>query len=117
MTRAVIFDFYGTLAHWQDHDTSNYAAVLSAHGYDLPDQVAEEYFARYDGVEHFAHSVDEATYEEWVRHRLRHLTAACGVPPDGQDSIIDALRASDQGPMWPTRKQRPRWSPCGEQAG
>ena len=114
---AVIFDFYGTLAHWQDHDTSNYAAVLSAHGYDLPDQVAEEYFARYDGVEHFAHSVDEATYEEWVRHRLRHLTAACGVPPDGQDSIIDALRASDQGPMWPTRKQRPRWSPCGEQAG
>ena len=99
MARAVIFDFYGTLAHWQDHDASNYAAVLSAHGYDLSDEVAEAYFARYDGVEHFDHSVDEARYEDWVRHRLRHLIGGCGVPPDDQDSIIDALRASDQGPM------------------
>jgi putative hydrolase of the HAD superfamily len=99
MERAVLFDFYGTLAHWQDHDASNYASVFSAHGYDLRDEVADAYFARYDGVEHGAHSVDQATYEEWVRYRLRDLTGACGVSPDHHDTIIDALRASDQGLM------------------
>jgi putative hydrolase of the HAD superfamily len=99
MARAVIFDFYGTLAHWQDHDATNYASVLATYGYHLPDQVAEAYFARYDGVEHSAHSVDETTYELWVRHRLGDLTGACGVSAGDQDSIIDALRASDQGPM------------------
>jgi putative hydrolase of the HAD superfamily len=99
MTRAVLFDFYGTLAHWQDHEATNYATVLSAHGFDLPAEVADAYFARYDGVDHAAHSVDEDAYEAWVRHRLGELSADCGVPSDHQDAVVDALRASDQGPM------------------
>jgi putative hydrolase of the HAD superfamily len=97
--RAVIFDFYGTLAHWSDHEASNYASVLAAHGYRLPDDVADAYFARYDGIEHAAHSVDEDTYERWVRLRLRDLTGACGVPPDHEDGVIDALRTSDRSDM------------------
>jgi putative hydrolase of the HAD superfamily len=99
MTRAAIFDFYGTLAHWQDHEATNYATVFSAHGYDLPAEMAEAYFARYDGVEHAAHSVDQDSYEAWVRHRLGDLSAACGVSAEDQVAVVNALRASDQGPM------------------
>jgi putative hydrolase of the HAD superfamily len=99
MARAVIFDFYGTLAHWSDYETSNYTAVLAALGYELPDVVTEAYFARYDGIAHAAHSVDRGTYEQWVRLRLRDLTTACGVAPGDEDRLIDALRASDQGEM------------------
>jgi putative hydrolase of the HAD superfamily len=99
MNRAVIFDFYGTLAHWQDQDASNYATVLAAHGYDVDDDVLSDYFVRYDGVEHVAHSVNQDAYEAWVRHRLCDLTTACGVGSDDQDAILDALRASDRGPM------------------
>lgn len=99
MTRAAIFDFYGTLAHWQDHEATNYATIMATHGYDLPAPVADAYFARHDGVEHTAHSVDQASYEAWVRHRLGDLTAACGVPDDDREVVVDALRASDRGPM------------------
>jgi putative hydrolase of the HAD superfamily len=99
MTRAVLFDFYGTLAHWQDHEATNYATVFAAHGYDLPAELADAYFARYDGVDHAAHSVDQDTYEAWVRHRLGELSASCGVPADDQEAVVNALRASDQGPM------------------
>jgi putative hydrolase of the HAD superfamily len=99
MTRAVLFDFYGTLAHWQDHEATNYATVFAAHGYDLPTELADAYFALHDGVEHTAHSVDQETYEAWVRHRLSELSAGCGVPAEDQDAVVDALRASDQGLM------------------
>jgi putative hydrolase of the HAD superfamily len=99
MTRAILFDFYGTLAHWQDHEATNYATVFSTHRYDLPAEVADAYFARYDGVEHGAHSVDEATYEAWVRQRLYELSVGCGVVSGDRDALVDALRASDQGPM------------------
>jgi putative hydrolase of the HAD superfamily len=99
MTPAVIFDFYGTLAHWRDRDVSNYRAVFAAHGYDLADDILDAYFARYDGIEHTAHSVSQEAYEDWVRFRLRDLTGACGVGAGDLDSIIDALRASDHDPM------------------
>jgi putative hydrolase of the HAD superfamily len=99
VTRAVIFDFYGTLARWEDSHRSNYCAVFADHGYELPDEVLEAYFARYDGVEHGEHSVSEQAYEAWVRHRLCDLTAACRVAPADQEKVVDALRASDQGLM------------------
>jgi putative hydrolase of the HAD superfamily len=61
--------------------------------------VLNGYFDRYDGVEHSEHSVSEEAYEAWVRSRLCDLTTACRVAPDDQRTIIDALRASDHGPM------------------
>jgi putative hydrolase of the HAD superfamily len=99
LTRAVIFDFYGTLAHWRDRGASNYTAVFAAHGYQLGDDVLNAYFARYDGVAHAAHSVSQAAYEDWVRLRLCDLTDACAVEPGDRDSVIDALRAVDHDPM------------------
>ncbi len=99
MVTAVIFDFYGTLAHWADRGTAGYAAVFSAHGYALSSEVLNDHFRRFDGVEHREHSANEEAYEAWVRSRLRDLTRASGVDPEGEDGLIDALRASDRGAM------------------
>jgi putative hydrolase of the HAD superfamily len=96
---AVIFDFYGTLAHFADMSVSNYETVFAAHGYQPERAILDSYFSRYDGVEHGEHSVSEQAYESWVRLRLRDLTDACGVPDPHVEDLIDALRASDQGAM------------------
>ena len=101
MVSAVIFDFYGTLAHFADTSVSNYETVFAAHGYRPERAVLDDYFSRYDGVEHSRHSVSEEAYESWVRLRLRDLTNACGVPDPHVEDLIDALRASDQGAMVP----------------
>lgn len=99
MVSAVIFDFYGTLAHFADTDVSNYETVFAAHGYRPDRAVLDDYFSRYNGVDHAEHSVSEEAYEAWVRVRLRDLTGACGVPGPHSEDLIDALRASDQGAM------------------
>ena len=95
----MIFDFYGTLAHFADTSFSNYETVFAAHGYQPERAILDGYFSRYDGVEHEEHSVSEEAYEKWVRLRLRELTAACGVPDPHVEDVVDALRASDQGAM------------------
>ncbi len=63
----MIFDFYGTLAQFADTTVSNYETVFAAHGYRPERSVLDDYFARYDGVEHAEHSVSEEAYEAWVR--------------------------------------------------
>jgi putative hydrolase of the HAD superfamily len=98
VVNAVIFDFYGTLAHWADAN-ADYGNVFAAHGYTLEATVADAYFTRYDGIEHGEHSVDEAAYEAWVRSRLRQLADATGVAEEDTEAIVDALRQLDQGPM------------------
>ena len=97
----MIFDFYGTLAHFADTTVSNYETVFVAHGYRPERTLLDSYFARYDGIDHSEHSVSEEAYEAWVRARLLDLTGACGVPDGDVEGLIDALRASDQGPMVP----------------
>jgi len=97
--RTVIFDFYGTLAHWADTRASNYETVFSAHGYALDPVVLGEYFFRYDGVDHAEHSVSEEAYEAWVRRRLHDLTATVGVEGSQVENVVEALRVSDRGPM------------------
>ncbi len=100
MASAVIFDFYGTLARWADsRAANNYEAVFVAHGYRFDATVLEEYFCRYDGVDHAEHSVSEQAYEAWVRARLRDLTDACGVDRCHVESLLDTLQESDRGPM------------------
>jgi putative hydrolase of the HAD superfamily len=97
--RAVLFDFYGTLARWPDRDTSGYRDVFAQLGYALPMAVFERYIEQYDGVEHVEHSTDAATYEAWVRSRLGGLARDCGVPDESQEPLIDALRAADASEM------------------
>jgi putative hydrolase of the HAD superfamily len=96
---AVIFDFYGTLAHWVDARASSYATVFTSFGYEVPSSVFDGYFTRYDGIDHAEHSVDEDTYEAWVRTRLRDLAASCGVRPPEAEQVVEALCELDQGEM------------------
>jgi putative hydrolase of the HAD superfamily len=110
MVSAVIFDFYGTLARFTDTSASNYETVFATHGYRPGSAVLDDYFSRYDGIEHGEHSVSEEAYESWVRSRLRDLTNACGVPDPRVDDLIDALRASDQGAMEPYPEAAPTLS-------
>jgi putative hydrolase of the HAD superfamily len=99
VVRAVVFDFYGTLAHWADLEANDYTTVFARHGYQLDREVMVSYFSRYDGVAHEEHSVDEAAYEAWVRLRLRELAMACRVDAAHVEPVVDALRALDQGEM------------------
>ncbi len=103
MVSAVIFDFYGTLAHSADqgaaNDAPSYQTIFAAHGYALHEAVLNDYYSRYDGVEHGEHSVSEEAYEAWVRTRLRDLTGSCGVSDPHVEDLVDALRAVDQSPM------------------
>jgi putative hydrolase of the HAD superfamily len=96
---AVIFDFYGTLAHWADTDASSYETVFASFGYELPAAVRDAYFYRYDGVDHAEHSVNEDAYEAWVRSRLSELSLSCGVAGHETDTVVDALRQLDQSHM------------------
>ena len=105
MVSAVIFDFYGTLAHFADAGAPDYEtlyqAIFAAHGYALEKTALDDYYSRYDGVEHGEHSISEAAYETWVRSRLRDLTDACGVRDQHVEDLLDALRDVDQGEMVP----------------
>jgi putative hydrolase of the HAD superfamily len=100
VVRAVIFDFYGTLARWADGSAS-YASVFADHGYSLDPAVLDGYFSRYDGIEHGEHSVSAEAYEVWVRSRLRQLTREGGVDDGDAEAIVDALRGLDEGHMVP----------------
>ena len=92
-------------------EASDYAAVFAAYGYKLEPAVLDDYFSRYDGVEHAEHSVSEDAYEAWVRARLRDLTGACGVPDPARRG--GDRRAAGVGPGAdgaPTRKRPPTLS-------
>ena len=100
MVRAVIFDFYGTLARWAD-GSATYASVFADHGYRPDASVLDGYFSRYNGIDHGEHSVSETAYEVWVRTRLRQLTRDGGVDDRDAEAIVDALRRLDEGQMVP----------------
>jgi putative hydrolase of the HAD superfamily len=95
---AVIFDFYGTLAHWAD-DAASYTTVFSSFGYEPAASVLDGYFSQYDGIDHAEHSVSEDAYEAWVRWRLAELSVACGVRNEHMEAVVDGLRNLDQSPM------------------
>jgi putative hydrolase of the HAD superfamily len=97
VVRAVIFDFYGTLARFAHAHATGYEPVFTAFGYAPDAALLEAYFSRYDGIDHAEHSVDEAAYESWVRQRLRWLVLQCGVDLSDADDLVDALRAADNG--------------------
>ncbi|HEY1828633.1 MAG TPA: HAD family hydrolase [Acidimicrobiales bacterium] len=99
MVQAVLFDFYGTLARWRDLQRSSYAGVFARYGYAIPEDVMMAYTDRYDGIEHPEHSTDAATYDAWVRFRLRQLAAECGIASGHVQQVIDDLRAADHGEM------------------
>jgi putative hydrolase of the HAD superfamily len=97
--KAVIFDFFGTIACGPEGAVSGYGTVFARHGYRLDPDVEARHFGRFDGVEHAEHSLDKATYESWSRSRKAGLAAESGVAPQDVDVIVEDLRSLDLGPM------------------
>lgn len=89
-TRAVLLDFYGTLARattWVSADE-----VLAEHGYTLDPEHRAIYFADgLDGVEHDEHSQSRDHYRAWQRARTLAMLEASDVHPDEHDLIIGKL--------------------------
>jgi len=88
-TRAVLLDFYGTLAHattWGPR----FEDVLGQRGFEIPDGVSL-HDDHIDGKEHLEHSVDADTYRAWEHARLRRFVEACGVGPDDADLLVEEL--------------------------
>lgn len=90
--RAVLVDFYGTLARattWVSADE-----VLAEHGYELDDHHREIFYAGgLDGVEHDEHSQSRDHYLAWQRERTLAMLAASDVHPGEYETIIEKLRA------------------------
>lgn len=96
---AVLFDFYGTLAHATSWGPS-YEEVLAEHGVTLTDDVRRRWVSdAFDGLEHVEHSVDRDAYVAWEKGRLVEMVVGCGVGAD------DAARLADD--LWVAGKQ---WS-------
>jgi putative hydrolase of the HAD superfamily len=88
---AVLFDFYGTLAHATAWGTS-YDDVLARHGYTLvADARARWTSDAFDGLEHVEHSASRDSYVAWERTRLTDMARACGVGDDDLTALVDDL--------------------------
>src|SRR5215510_10805931 len=72
-TRAVIFDFYGTLAETPDWGPS-WADLVASVGYELPDDVRDRWWNDgIDGTEHDEHSQSRDHYVAWQHARVRRM--------------------------------------------
>ena len=88
MIRAVICDFYGTLAETPDWGPSWEELVVEL-GYTLPTDVRERWWNDgIDGTEHDEHSVSRDHYIAWQQSRVRGMLDECGVPACDQDLLI-----------------------------
>ena len=92
MKRAVLLDFYGTLAratHWVSIDE-----VLAEHGYELAPEALHRWWNEgVDGVEHLKHSQSRDHYVAWQQERLLAMLAETDVHPGEYEMILEKLRA------------------------
>jgi len=90
--RAVIFDFYDTLAQTPDWGPS-WQKLVADVGYELPDDVRDRWWNDgIDGTEHDEHSRSREHYVAWQQSRIRGMLDDCGIPPDTQDVLIARVR-------------------------
>ncbi|MBV8950864.1 MAG: HAD family hydrolase [Actinobacteria bacterium] len=89
--RAVLFDFYGTLARatqWRSADE-----VLAEHGYTLPAEARNRWFNEgIDGIEHLEQSRSREHYMAWQQERTLAMLAETDVHPDEYEIIVGKLR-------------------------
>jgi putative hydrolase of the HAD superfamily len=91
-TRAVLFDFYGTLARATAWGPT-YEEVLAGHGYSVTETVLGWLHddGLFDGQEHLEHSCSRERYRAWELARLRAMALRCGVGPDDVDALVADL--------------------------
>ncbi|MFE7559950.1 HAD family hydrolase [Kitasatospora sp. NPDC057500] len=91
--RAVVFDFYGTLARMVEPLPPDHRAIfdrrgLSAQGARWGDQWA---VGPGEGEEHAAHSATETDYHRWELDRLRRRALDCGVPGHELEGLVEEI--------------------------
>jgi len=90
--KAVIFDFYGTLAETPDWGPS-WQELVAEVGYELPDDVRDRWWNDgVDGTEHDEHSRSRDHYVAWQTARVRGMLAECAIPVDIQAVLIARVR-------------------------
>lgn len=91
--RAVVFDFYGTLAEAPDWGPS-WGEVLAEAGHDLPDDVRDRWWSDgLDGTVHDEHSRSRDHYVAWQEDRLRGMLAECGVPETDHADLMARVQS------------------------
>ena len=93
--KAVLFDFYGTLARavtWGD----THEQVFARHGQRFDRERWGHNFVgeSNDGDEHLEHSVDRDAYAAWEIDRLRRRATNCGVGPDELEALVADLHTA-----------------------
>lgn len=92
MVKAVIFDFYNTLAETTNFGPS-WEELVAELGYELPPDVRERWWNDgIDGTEHDEHSISRDHYIDWQRSRVRSMLTDCGVPAADHDTFTDRVR-------------------------
>jgi putative hydrolase of the HAD superfamily len=90
--RAVLLDFYGTLARatqWVSIDE-----VLAEHGYELSQEALHRWWdGGVDGIQHIEHSQSRDHYVAWQQERLLAMLAETDVHPGEYEMILEKLRA------------------------
>jgi putative hydrolase of the HAD superfamily len=88
MIRAVICDFYGTLAETPDWGPS-WEELVAELGYTLPTDVRERWWNDgIDGTEHDEHSLSRDHYVAWQQARVRGMLDECNIPASDQELLI-----------------------------
>src|SRR3954466_5033094 len=91
-TRAVLLDFYGTLAratHWV-----SFEQVLAERGHTLsPDAYERWHNDGIDGIEHDEHSQSRDHYVAWQRARTLAVPPGPAVPRGEYEAILEQLRS------------------------
>jgi putative hydrolase of the HAD superfamily len=83
--RAVLLDFYGTLAAAVPGSQEPFGDFLAARGYE-----GGRWTYEYD-ADHVEHSTDAAAYAAFVRDNHRRALEACGVGPDDMEQLLDDM--------------------------
>jgi putative hydrolase of the HAD superfamily len=92
MVKAVIFDFYNTLAETTNWGPS-WEELVAELGYAMPADVRERWWnGGIDGTEHDEHSISRDHYVAWQQSRVRSMLRECGVPSAAQDAFIERVR-------------------------
>src|SRR4249919_4252562 len=90
--KAVIFDFYNTLAESPQWGPS-WQEMVAEVGFDLPADVQDRWWNDgLDGSEHDEHSQSRDHYVAWQRARTKGMLDEVGVPPETQEVLIARVR-------------------------
>ena len=90
--KAVIFDFYNTLAESPKWGPS-WQEMVAEIGFDLPPDVQDRWWNDgVDGIEHDQHSQSREHYVTWQQARIQGMLDECGVPRDMQEDLIARAR-------------------------